>query len=963
MSTIASIAVKLGLDASAFSKGVGQAVGDLNKLESSAQKVRDAGKKISDVGKSISIGVTAPVTAAGVAMVKFASDAQKAIQIERGFNDISSSAGRMGKDVLAALRQSSQGLITNTELMKSFNLAANLVSTDFALKLPEAMKYLGKVSASTGQSMDYLLDSLVKGVGRLSPMILDNLAVQVNLTEAYDKYAESIGKSSDELTKAEQQTAVMNETMRLLQRNTESMGDEFGTTGDKVRVAMGNAKDALGKLLAPALKEAGDRLVPLIEQFVKLFEKGNSLHPVIKVVGDTFKSLMDKAESLVNWLAQLDPQVVENTTKFALFLAVLGPVLTVVGKLTTGFGSFMGVLGKIGTLFKNTIVAFEGGNLVLATTGLAAKGAATGVKTLSVSLGKLASFAGWGAIIGGLAFMATKPQEIAKSAGELVKSYDKIDEITIKSGQSFETWSAKVTQSFDKMGNENKWVGDFEAKVAIAKNALQEFVKQGRLTEKEYKQLVTAMENPGGSENRTGRALEWAYERIQAIEKLKETMMSVIPAMKDYEDALDYQEGLVGVGQTAEQLAKVRENAKDAAEAAREFATEMQSFLVQVDDITNLSNNFGNIISLAQNYTTELENIDKAQARIKELEPFEETGGRIDGVWKSTKQVKEELEGLRGAVSQSQEAMQRMADQMTLNMLQATIAIGGVTQAEADAYFKMAVDMGIISQDAADKAMEAYGNAVDTINDYVLDTKTGVIEASAEQYWQVIRDIESQQFQDKIAEFIAEAAQFDETWSNRDALEFGQKVADTLLETGQFGEDFSAIDALEFLGKTIPVELKNAATVQDRLDKFQNFEFIPKLIDFELGDTSEVEGYNPPTRTGTVNYQLGNTPTWSPPVYGPMPRATGGRAIADSVYLVGERGPELFIPDVSGNVVPNWQLDVSSTSSFDENSLARAVATAMREVYQEQALQDEMNTTQKRSRRSAFVEVEDYKYA
>lgn len=962
MSTIASIAVKLGLDASAFSKGVGQAVGDLSKLESSAQKVRDAGKKISDVGKAISIGVTAPVTAAGVAMVKFASDAQKAIQIERGFNDIAGAAGRMGKDVLAALRQSSQGLITNTELMKSFNLAANLVSTDFALKLPEAMKYLGKVSASTGQSMDYLLDSLVKGVGRLSPMILDNLAVQVNLTEAYDKYAQSVGKSTDELTKAEQQTAVMNETMRLLQRNTESMGDEFGTTGDKVRVAMGNAKDALGKLLAPALKEAGDRLVPLIEQFVKLFEKGNSLHPVIKVVGDTFKSLMDKAESLVNWLGQLDPKVVENTTKFALFLAVLGPVLTVVGKLTTGFGSFMGVLGKIGTLFKNTIIAFEGGNLVLATTGLAAKGAATGVSTLSVSLGKLAMFGGWGLLAGGAIALGKWQKELENTSNTIAQSMNDVDAVLVKSGQSFAEWRESVNNAM-KGVQLPKGLTEWDMQVAFIKTQMEELVRVGVITADEMESLYYRMRNPGSGGGFT--AMNYVFGLIEGHEKLKETMWSVVPAMEAYQDTLDYQEGLVGVGRTADELAKVRENAKEAAEAAQEFATEMQSFLVQVDDITNLSNNFGNIISLAKNYTTELENIGKAQARIKELEPFEETGGRIDGVWKSTKQVKEELEGLRGAVSQSQEAMQRMADQMTLNMLQATIAIGGVTQAEADAYFKMAVDMGIISQDAADKAMEAYGNAVDTINDYVLDTKTGVIEASAEQYWQVIRDIESQQFQDKIAEFIAEAAQFDETWSNRDALEFGQKVADTLLETGQFGEDFSAIDALEFLGKTIPVELKNAATVQDRLDKFQNFGFIPKLIDFELGDTSEVEGYNPPTRTGTVNYQLGNTPTWSPPVYGPTPpgKATGGRAIADSVYLVGERGPELFIPDVSGNVVPNWQLDVSGTSSFDENSLARAVATAMREVYQEQALQDEMNTTQKRSRRSAFVEVEDYKYA
>lgn len=959
MSTIADLAVKLGLDSSGFSKGVGQAQDNLSKLEQSVNKVREAGKKISDVGKAISIGVTAPVTAASIALLKFGSDAQKSLQIEKAFNDIASSAGRMGREVLAGLKMSSQGLITNTELMKSFNLAANLVSKDFALKLPEAMKYLGKVSAATGQDMSYLLDSLVKGVGRLSPMILDNLAVQVSLTDAYDKYAKSIGKTADELTKAEQQTAVMNETMRLLKRNTASMGDEFGTTGDKIKTAMGNAKDAIGKQLAPALKDAGERIIPLVNRFAELFEEGNSLHPVITVLGDAINKLIGHAENLVNWLSQLDPQVVENTVKFTLFLAVLGPTLLTVGKLTTAFSGFMSIFGKIGTLFKNTIIAFEGGNLVLASTGLAAKGAASGVATLSVSLSKLAMFGGWGLLVGGAIALGKWQKELENTSNTVADSMKDIDGVLIKSGQSFDDWRESVNNALKDI-ELPKGLTEWDMQVAFIKTQMEDLVKAGVITADEMESLYWRMRNPGSGGGMA--VMNYVHGLVEGYETLKETMWSVVPAMEAYDDAIDYQEGLVGVGRTAEELEKVRDNAEEATSAAAELAAELQSFTVQVDDITSLTKNFGSIVSLAENYTTELENIAKVQERIKELEPFEDTGGRIDGVWRSAAKVKEELENLRGEVSKSEEAMQRMADQMTLNMLQATIAIGGVTQAEADAYFKMAVDMGVISQDAADKAMEAYGNAVDTINDYVIETKTGIVEASAEQYWRVIRDIESQQFQDKIAKLIAEAEQFDETWTARDALEFGQKVLEVLMETGQFDDDFTVIDALEFMGKTIPVELKNAAIAQDNLDKFQNFEFIPKVIDFILGDTSEIEGYNPPTRTGTVNYQLGNTPTWNPPSYGPTltPRATGGRAIADSVYLVGERGPELFIPDVSGNVIPNWQLDVSSTSSFDERALARAVATAIREVYQEQTLENEMNTTQKKILKSAFTEIEDW---
>ena len=37
----------------------------------------------------------------------------------------------------------------------------------------------------------------------------------------------------------------------------------------------------------------------------------------------------------------------------------------------------------------------------------------------------------------------------------------------------------------------------------------------------------------------------------------------------------------------------------------------------------------------------------------------------------------------------------------------------------------------------------------------------------------------------------------------------------------------------------------------------------------------------------------------------PEARDTGGPAMAGTSYMVGERGPELFVPNSSGNIVPN----------------------------------------------------------
>lgn len=164
-----------------------------------------------------------------------------------------------------------------------------------------------------------------------------------------------------------------------------------------------------------------------------------------------------------------------------------------------------------------------------------------------------------------------------------------------------------------------------------------------------------------------------------------------------------------------------------------DLATEaLKDFAAQYEQLTSLSTNFGSIIKLATQYDDILKDIGDANARIEQLKPFEKTGGVIDGVWMSAKKVKDELSKLGEVVTTGEAAMKRLANQMTLDMLQATIAIGGVTKAEAEAYFKMAEEMGIIGSDAAEAAMAAYEEAIDTINGLTIDPKTAQIDVDTE---------------------------------------------------------------------------------------------------------------------------------------------------------------------------------------------------------------------------------------
>ena len=239
------------------------------------------GGSVQKLGKVAMVGfgaAAAGIAAVGAGAVKLAADAASLETVQAAFEGITEASGESASKMLEALRTQSAGMITNADLMTSYNKAAQLVGTTFANELPDAMGMVGKVAAATGQDMGFLMDSLVTGIGRLSPMILDNLGIQVDLTQAYEDYAAANGLVASEMSKTEQQAALMAQVMGKLQTNTANMPDVAGSAAasfESFKVTLQNTKDQIGLALIPVLqplmeslgKLASTILPPLIELF------------------------------------------------------------------------------------------------------------------------------------------------------------------------------------------------------------------------------------------------------------------------------------------------------------------------------------------------------------------------------------------------------------------------------------------------------------------------------------------------------------------------------------------------------------------------------------------------------------------------------------------------------------------------------------------------------------------------
>ena len=332
---IGKLLAKLGIETGPYTEGLDKAD---RKTKTSVASI---GKKLASLGaKAIVGGLAAGAVALagiGAASFKLAMDAAPIQGVIDAFYGLAEAAGTGGPAMLKALQEGSAGLVDNTSLMKTFNEAAQLVGQDFAVKLPDAMGFLGKVSQATGQDMGFMIDSLVKGVGRLSPMILDNLGIQVNLAEATENAAIQFGIEAGELDKSQIQAGMMNVVLEKLAINTAAMPDVAGSAAQAfgaVGVTFKNLKDDIGlkllPLFVPLMEKFGafaqrilpnvvtwvenviDVLKPLAQWFQFLVEDGDPLNDFLDHLPESIQPIVLAFGELYVWLSENIPTAFEN---------------------------------------------------------------------------------------------------------------------------------------------------------------------------------------------------------------------------------------------------------------------------------------------------------------------------------------------------------------------------------------------------------------------------------------------------------------------------------------------------------------------------------------------------------------------------------------------------------------------------------------------------------------------------
>ena len=289
--------------------------------------------------------------------------AEQADGVTRAFNNLNQ------EGLLDNLRKATKGTVNDVQLM-----TAAVQANEFHIQLEDLGKYLefAQLKAQqTGQSVDYMTNSIVTGLGRKSPLILDNLGI-----------------SAAEISEKTKETGdFMKAVAEIVDTQLAEAGETYISAADRAAqktVELQNAQKALG-----------DEILPLKEQW-----------------DDAYADMQLNTISLISWCVK--HQGVVKT------LGILLTAFTVVAIATSNAIKTNIVVTKGAAAAQqawNVICATGTGLLKLLQAGfLLLTGRVTQAKAAWVSMNATMKASVFGLIAAGVALLAMKLWDMKKAA-------------------------------------------------------------------------------------------------------------------------------------------------------------------------------------------------------------------------------------------------------------------------------------------------------------------------------------------------------------------------------------------------------------------------------------------------------------------------------------------------------------------------------------------------------------------
>ena len=238
--------------------------------------------------------------------------------IGRIFENVARQAGVAGDRLIAEMSKAARGTIDQTRLMIIANRALMAGGADLATKLPRLLEIARAASLATGQDIGFVFDTLVRGIVKASPLLIDNADIYIKIGDAVEQWAEKQGKTVDQLSETERRVAIANAVLEQGTRFIEQFGLASETAADRIQslpAAIEDLKSALGGLvivggIADDIGTAADAIRGVADAIERIRRIGGTMAEIgadTLGLSDATSELLDKWVSLSKSFVALGP--------------------------------------------------------------------------------------------------------------------------------------------------------------------------------------------------------------------------------------------------------------------------------------------------------------------------------------------------------------------------------------------------------------------------------------------------------------------------------------------------------------------------------------------------------------------------------------------------------------------------------------------------------------------------------
>lgn len=239
---------------------------ELKKVEVDMKNVDTASARASGgterLGTSFTNLAKAAVGAFAVGQVAgFIKDVSvEAAKAEAATTSLRLQVGELSNSLMIDLRSASRGTVSDLNLVNAANRALALgIEENQIVPLMEVARARAR---EMGITVTQAFDDIVTGIGRQSPLILDNLGI-VGVSGAFDMFAEKAGKAREELDDFEKKQALVNFVIENSKDVIERQSQVTETNIDKIEqltAAWQNLRVEVGEAAVPAITTAIESL-------------------------------------------------------------------------------------------------------------------------------------------------------------------------------------------------------------------------------------------------------------------------------------------------------------------------------------------------------------------------------------------------------------------------------------------------------------------------------------------------------------------------------------------------------------------------------------------------------------------------------------------------------------------------------------------------------------------------------